>query len=105
MQCYQTIADFQVFYVLIFWHHCWCWPRRRIGGNIQLCKLHVLLTFRGPIDNFDITVLLLGVLCIDNFDITADGVLDLIVGRDDGLVEIYSYDESEEPVFRYNHVS
>ncbi|XP_052091577.1 Bardet-Biedl syndrome 7 protein homolog isoform X5 [Mytilus californianus] len=44
-----------------------------------------------------------GVLSLDNFDITADGVLDLIVGRDDGLVEIYSYDEAEEPVQRFNH--
>ena len=46
-----------------------------------------------------------GVLCIDNFDITADGVLDLIVGRDDGLVEVYSYDEADEPIHRYTHVS
>ena len=46
-----------------------------------------------------------GVLCIDNFDITADGVLDLIIGRDDGLVEVYSYDEADEPIHRYTHVS
>ena len=45
-----------------------------------------------------------GVLCIDNFDITSDGVLDLIVGRDDGLVEVYSYDDSDEPVHRHTHV-
>ncbi|CAH1777872.1 unnamed protein product [Owenia fusiformis] len=44
-----------------------------------------------------------GVLCIDNYDITADGVLDLIVGRDDGLVEIYGYDEADEPVLRHSH--
>ena len=44
-------------------------------------------------------------MCIDNFDITADGVLDLIVGRDDGLVEVYSYDEADEPIHRYTHVS
>ena len=43
-------------------------------------------------------------LCIDNFDITADGVLDLIIGRDDGLVEVYSYDEADEPIHRYTHV-
>lgn len=46
-----------------------------------------------------------GVLCIDNYDITADGVLDLIIGRDDGLVEVYSYDDSDEPVHRHTHVS
>ncbi|XP_076467410.1 BBSome complex member BBS7-like [Babylonia areolata] len=44
-----------------------------------------------------------GVMCIDNFDITADGTLDLVLGRDDGLVEIYSFDEAEEPVFRFSH--
>ena len=49
--------------------------------------------------------LLSGLLCIDNFDITSDGVLDLIVGRDDGLVEVYSYDEADEPIHRYTHVS
>lgn len=45
-----------------------------------------------------------GVLCINNYDITADGVLDLIVGRDDGLVEVYSYDDSDEPIHRHTHV-
>lgn len=54
---------------------------------------------------FHIGFTISGVLSLDNFDITADGVLDLIVGRDDGLVEIYSYDEAEEPVQRFNHVS
>ncbi|XP_060601022.1 Bardet-Biedl syndrome 7 protein homolog isoform X2 [Ruditapes philippinarum] len=44
-----------------------------------------------------------GVLCIDNYDITADGVLDLILGRDDGLVEVYSYDDSDEPIHRHTH--
>ena len=41
---------------------------------------------------------------MDNYDITNDGVLDLIVSRDDGLVEIYGYDETDDPVFRYSHV-
>ncbi|BFZ14686.1 hypothetical protein BsWGS_17726 [Bradybaena similaris] len=44
-----------------------------------------------------------GVLCLDNYDITADGILDLLVGRDDGQVEVYSYDEADEPVFRYSY--
>ncbi|CAL1531525.1 unnamed protein product [Lymnaea stagnalis] len=44
-----------------------------------------------------------GVLCLDSYDITADGVLDLLVGRDDGQVEVYSYDGADEPVFRYNY--
>ncbi|KAL4229928.1 Bardet-Biedl syndrome 7 protein [Mactra antiquata] len=44
-----------------------------------------------------------GILCLDNYDITADGVLDLILGRDDGLVEVYSYDDSGEPVHRHTH--
>ncbi|XP_046582061.1 Bardet-Biedl syndrome 7 protein homolog isoform X2 [Haliotis rubra] len=44
-----------------------------------------------------------GVLSLANYDITADGVLDLLVGRDDGLVEVYSFDEAEEPIWRYSH--
>ncbi|XP_023932485.1 Bardet-Biedl syndrome 7 protein homolog isoform X2 [Lingula anatina] len=42
-----------------------------------------------------------GVLCLDNYDMTADGILDLVVGRDDGLVEIYGYDEADEPILRH----
>ncbi|PVD34246.1 hypothetical protein C0Q70_05514 [Pomacea canaliculata] len=44
-----------------------------------------------------------GVLCMDNYDITSDGVQDLILGRDDGQVEIYSFDEADEPVLRFSH--
>ncbi|XP_041358571.1 Bardet-Biedl syndrome 7 protein homolog isoform X2 [Gigantopelta aegis] len=44
-----------------------------------------------------------GVLCLDNYDITGDGVFDLLVGRDDGQIEVYSYDEADEPVHRFSH--
>ncbi|XP_076319589.1 BBSome complex member BBS7-like isoform X2 [Tachypleus tridentatus] len=44
-----------------------------------------------------------GVVCMDNYDITANGVKDLIVGRNDGVVEVYSCDEEcDEPVLRYS---
>ncbi|XP_041130154.1 Bardet-Biedl syndrome 7 protein [Polyodon spathula] len=45
-----------------------------------------------------------GVLCIDRFDITGDGVKEVLVGRDDGTVEIYSLDSTNEPVIRFEHV-
>ncbi|XP_008266138.2 BBSome complex member BBS7 isoform X2 [Oryctolagus cuniculus] len=45
-----------------------------------------------------------GVLCIDSFDIVGDGVKDLLVGRDDGIVEVYSFDNANEPVLRYDQV-
>uniref|UniRef100_A0A8C5LHY1 Bardet-Biedl syndrome 7 n=1 Tax=Leptobrachium leishanense TaxID=445787 RepID=A0A8C5LHY1_9ANUR len=45
-----------------------------------------------------------GVLCIDSFDIMGDGVKDLLIGRDDGSVEVYGYDSTNEPVLRYEHV-
>lgn len=42
-----------------------------------------------------------GVLALETFDITADGVPDVLVGRDDGLVEVYGFDEMDEPVHRF----
>ena len=42
---------------------------------------------------------------MDNYDITADGVEDLLIGRDDGLLEVYGYDEADEPVLRFSQVS
>ena len=45
-----------------------------------------------------------GVLALETFDITADGVPDVLVGRDDGLVEVYGFDEMEEPVHRFKQV-
>jgi len=43
-----------------------------------------------------------GVLCLSNYDITGDGVTDLLVGRDDGQVEVYGYNDAAEPVLRFN---
>uniref|UniRef100_A0A671MP00 Cyclin-A2-like n=1 Tax=Sinocyclocheilus anshuiensis TaxID=1608454 RepID=A0A671MP00_9TELE len=45
-----------------------------------------------------------GVLCIDTFDIVGDGVKDILVGRDDGTVEVYGLDSSNEPVLRFENV-
>ena len=43
---------------------------------------------------------------IDNYDITGDGIKDLIIGRHDGNIEVYVYDEGEEsePQLKYSHV-
>ena len=43
---------------------------------------------------------------LDNYDISGDGVKDLIVGRHDGSIEVYSYDEGDEsePILKYSHV-
>ncbi|KAL7886198.1 hypothetical protein AOLI_G00064930 [Acnodon oligacanthus] len=45
-----------------------------------------------------------GVLCIDTFDILGDGVKDILVGRDDGTVEVYGLDSSGEPTLRFENV-
>ncbi|KAK3724948.1 hypothetical protein QZH41_017162, partial [Actinostola sp. cb2023] len=42
------------------------------------------------------------VLALEMFDITADGVADVLIGRDDGLVQVFGFDEMEEPVQRYS---
>lgn len=44
-----------------------------------------------------------GVLCLGNFDIIGDGVLDLLVGRDDGQVEVYGFTDTDEPIKRFSH--
>lgn len=34
-----------------------------------------------------------------------DGVKELLIGRDDGVLEIYSFESVDEPVLRYDYVS
>lgn len=41
-----------------------------------------------------------GVTSIDCYDITGDGQLDLIAGRDDGIIEIYVYDTTGRPTLK-----
>lgn len=48
---------------------------------------------------------LAGVNCLDSFDITNDGVLDLLVGREDGMIEVYGYDSMDNPTIKYTYVS
>ncbi|XP_078396201.1 BBSome complex member BBS7 isoform X2 [Cetorhinus maximus] len=44
-----------------------------------------------------------GALCVDYYDILGDGVKELLVGRDDGIVEIYGFDNNNEPILRFEH--
>ncbi|XP_034037925.1 Bardet-Biedl syndrome 7 protein [Thalassophryne amazonica] len=45
-----------------------------------------------------------GILCIDTHDIIGDGVSDILVGRDDGTVEVYGFDHAGEPALRFEQV-
>lgn len=46
-----------------------------------------------------------GINCMCHLDVTGDGAKELIVGKDDGCVEIYSYDEMQElPIKRATYV-
>ena len=47
---------------------------------------------------------LLGIQCIDLYDLTNDGVPDILVGRDDGQVEVYALDEAKEPTLKHKSV-
>ncbi|KAM3672856.1 BBSome complex member BBS7 isoform 2-T2 [Ammospiza maritima maritima] len=44
-----------------------------------------------------------GILCIDSFDILGDGVKELLVGRDDGMIEIYNFESADDPVLRHDY--
>ena len=45
-----------------------------------------------------------GVACLATSDLTGDGVEEILVGRDDGVVEVFALDESEEPQLKFTHV-
>ena len=46
-----------------------------------------------------------GISALESFDITADGTPDILVGRSNGMVEVYSVDEGGEPSQKFKHVS
>jgi len=49
--------------------------------------------------------LFVGILCLASHDITGDGISDLLVSRDDGVIEVYGFADSGEPEQRFSHVS
>lgn len=44
------------------------------------------------------------VTCIDCYDMTGDGVKDLIIGRDDGSIEVYTVSAHSEAKQIYSYV-
>ena len=45
-----------------------------------------------------------GISCLSTFDLTGDGVPEIVVGRNDGVVEVYSVDESSQPCLKFTQV-
>ncbi|XP_046876152.1 Bardet-Biedl syndrome 7 protein [Hypomesus transpacificus] len=73
-----------------------------VDGKLGLVKMtHSCAISKWEIDNEKKKG---GVLCLDSFDILGDGVRDVLVGRDDGTVEVYGFDTSNEPSLRFQHV-
>ncbi|XP_076807399.1 BBSome complex member BBS7-like isoform X2 [Clavelina lepadiformis] len=66
---------------------------------------HVMLADEQPIYKWEISndKNFGGISCMSHHDITGDGVNDLLIGRDSGEVEIYSYDVADEPILRFSH--
>ncbi|XP_005555895.1 BBSome complex member BBS7 isoform X2 [Macaca fascicularis] len=94
-----------------------CLPVERLSRitPVLACQDRVLRVLQGSDVMYEIevpgppTVLALhngngGILCIDSFDIVGDGVKDLLVGRDDGMVEVYSFGNANEPVLRFDQM-
>jgi Bardet-Biedl syndrome 7 protein len=46
-----------------------------------------------------------GITCIDSFDVTNDGIMDLIITREDGVAEVYVYDSNDQPFLKYTYVT
>ena len=46
----------------------------------------------------------IGITCISTFDMMGDGNQDILIGRDDGTVEVYMLDDSGEPRLKAMHV-
>lgn len=44
-----------------------------------------------------------GISCLSHHDMTGDKFNDLLVGREDGTIEVYSYD-STDPTLRFSQV-
>lgn len=45
-----------------------------------------------------------GVSCISTCDLTGDGLSDIIAGRNDGVLEVYGFDDYDEPRLKFTHV-
>ena len=45
-----------------------------------------------------------GIVSLSCYDVTGSGVPDMLVGREDGVVEVYSFDDSGEPRVQFTHV-
>lgn len=45
-----------------------------------------------------------GISGIDFYDILGDGVPDMIVAREDGTVEVYNFETTDEPILKYTYV-
>ena len=46
-----------------------------------------------------------GIASIGVHDVTATGVPDILLGRSDGVMEIYSLDENNQPRIQFTHVN
>ncbi|CAB1325604.1 unnamed protein product [Coregonus sp. 'balchen'] len=81
-----------------------CLSAENLGRVVPVlaCQDRVLRVLQGSELLYDIEVP--GVLCIDTFDILGDGVKDILVGRDDGTMEVYAIDSSDELSLRFEHV-
>ncbi|XP_048473582.1 Bardet-Biedl syndrome 7 protein isoform X3 [Rhincodon typus] len=93
-----------------------CLPVEKIGHitPILACQDRVLRVLKGSDLLYEVEVpgapkvLALhngngGVLCVDYYDVLGDGVKELLVGRDDGIVEMYGFNDNNEPVLRFEH--
>lgn len=64
-----------------------------------------MLIIEGILNNIQCTSFCcIGINSISCYDVCETGVPDILLGRDDGVVEVFSMDENNQPKIQFTHV-
>jgi len=73
----------------------------KVGDFFPVTVVYLTVCFTAFISSMGLHA---GILCMSNYDVTGDGVIDVLVGRDDGQIEVHGFNDAGEPVLRFSQV-